>query len=340
MTRTVRVCSTSAVERNFFDSLQALTAEQRIPTDWLDWLNGDWPDRPDLLAEWSHDWPRTAEYVSATADYLAATLIDALNDSRRPRVRNGIALFVEWLTAGGVLPSAVGLATTVFDIMLSSEPGKTERQAALVLLDEVLAAGCTSQEYREIVRAITRELSLIGPREASWLAQVIDLLLLSACPDSDERTAVIARAAGVAQAWTDRIDQSDAFVLRLLFRGAQTEFELADEYDAPGRIVRPFKSVGIYSLMEGAIRVVTSWIEDRWPDVNVRASSEPDSSKSLASLAQGVDVMLVQTSHAKHAATAAIGTAVTDPSRLVLVNGRGASSLMRALLSWAEGASI
>jgi hypothetical protein len=92
-------------------------------------------------------------------------------------------------------------------------------------------------------------------------------------------------------------------------------------------------------LMESAVRVVTSWIQERWPGVKVKTSAEADNSKLLTSLAQSVDVMLVQTSHAKHAATAAIEMAIADSSRLVLVNGRGASSLMRALLAWAEGAA-
>jgi len=49
---------------------------------------------------------------------------------------------------------------------------------------------------------------------------------------------------------------------------------------------------------------------------------------------RGSDVILVQTSHARHAATMAIERSV-ESSRLVRVNGRGATSLFRALLEWA-----
>jgi len=72
--------------------------------------------------------------------------------------------------------------------------------------------------------------------------------------------------------------------------------------------------------------------------VKVKSSSAEVNSTSLASLVKGVDVMLVQTSHAKHSATAAINMAVIDPWRLVLVHGRGATALMRALLEWIEAA--
>jgi hypothetical protein len=47
--------------------------------------------------------------------------------------------------------------------------------------------------------------------------------------------------------------------------------------------------------------------------------------------------MVVQTSHAKHAATLAIAAATVDPSRLVLVHGRGATALLRGLIEWSAG---
>lgn len=327
-----------AVEKSFFDRLQAMTAQSRIPQDWVDWLCGEWPDRPDLLADWSQNWPRTPDYLEATAEDLATNLIDAFSDARRPRVRNGVPLLVEWLTEGGIPPSGIAFGTTIFDIILSSEPGRTERQASLVLMEEILAAGCTSSEYTEILDAVARALHVIGPRDAPWLTQVIDLLLTYAAPRPEDREGVIVKAASVARGWAERIDPSDALVLGILFNSARTEFTV-DNQDGARTSTRPFKTIGVYSMMENAIQVVTKWISERWPEVTVRASSEADSSKMLISLVQSVDVMLVQTSRAKHAATAAIDAAITDRSRLVYVNGRGASSLMRALLDWTDGPS-
>nr|WP_304412406.1 protein DpdD [Nocardia sp. 348MFTsu5.1] len=325
----------SVVERLFFEQLQALTSDDRVPSDWLDWLANDWPDRPDLLFEWSRHWSRTADDLTATSDELAGMLIDALNDARRPRVRNGVPVFVEWLIAGGIPSSGVALAATIFDIMLSSEPGRSERQAALSLLEGVLDVGCSTEEYREVLDAISRELSVIGPRDGQWLAQVVDLLLAYAAPDPVERSSLIARASGVVHSWNDMIDHKDAILLGLLFRGAGIVSNFPEPEVVPDSDVRSFTSVGVYSLKENSIRVVRSWIEARWPGVTVKHSSSEVNSKSLVSLVQGVDVMLVQTSHATHAATGAINTAVVDSSRLVLVNGRGATSLMRALLDWA-----
>jgi hypothetical protein len=326
----------SAVERSLFESLRAMTSDDQVPKGWLDWLNNDWPDRPDLLAEWSRQWTQTPFDIAAIADELAEALIYALNDERRARVRNGLPVLVDWLIAGTISPSLLGLATTIFEIMLSSDPGRLERQAALSLFDEVLAAGCTAKEYRDLLGAIVNELSVIGPRDGQWLAQVLDLVMISACPDSIERTALISRAVGVAKSWADRLDDDDALVLRLVFRDAGIELLLSSKAAPSAQEASNIDSVGVYSLMESAIRVFATWIGEQWPDVKVKSSSAEVNSAALASLVKGVDVMLVQTSHAKHSATIAINMAIVDPRRLVLVHGRGASALMRALLEWIE----
>lgn len=327
----------SAVERHFYAQLLALTANERVPSDWVDWMTGDWPDRPELLSEWSRSWPRTSVEIGAIADELADVLIDALNDARRPRIRNGLPLLVEWLTSDGVPPVGVAFATTVFDIMLSSEPGRAERSAALALMECVLVVGCSADEYGEMLVALTRELMVIGPRDGMWLAQGIDLLLAYACPKMADRNSFIARASAVVQSWGDLVDRNDALLLHLLFRAAGIEIYQIDPATPVGSKNRAFTSVGVYSLKENAIRVLTSWIEDRWPGVKVRASTSDVNSKPLAALVRGVDVMLVQTSHATHAATAAITAASVDPSRIVLVSGRGATSMLRSLLDWVEG---
>lgn len=327
----------AAVERSFYDRLLDRTSDSKVPAGWLDWLTGDWTDRPDLLVDWARQWPRTPGDIERDAGALAEELLDALNDSRRGRVRNGLPVFVDWLVQDGLLASSVSLATTVFDILLSSEPGRVERQASLVLLDESLAAGCSSKEYLEIVEALSRQLRLLGPRDASWLAQSLDLLLLFTCQDPSSRDALFAEALGVARSWTERVEATDAALLGHVFTDAGLDFGIpaaATAVSGDAATVRQFLSVGIYSLREGAAKVAARWIKDRWPDVEIKASAAHANTESLTALVRSSDVMLVQTSHAKHAATQAIEAAAFDRSRLVLVHGRGATALMRALLAW------
>jgi hypothetical protein len=235
-------------------------------------------------------------------------------------------------------PGAVPLAVTVLDVVLASEPGRLERQAALTLLDEILSAGSTVNEYLDLLNALDAQMKHLGPRDAAWLIQVADLLLLHSSPDTSRRESSLGLARSAALAWRDRLDSLDARLLDRLFPDAGFAIAPGIEEEAAAAVSPP-ASVGIYSLLESAARQATIWIQARWPDVVVRTSSDHVNSEALAAMARGVDVLLVQTSHAKHAATQAIEAAVPDRSRLVLVNGRGASSLVRALWEWAGGQS-
>ena len=150
---------------------------------------------------------------------FALELLDALNDERRGRVRNGLSVIVRWLVAEeGLRPSSVPLAVTILDIMLDSEPGRAERRVALDLLGEILLTGCTTAEYQTAVTALSDQLVRLGPREVDWLTGILDVQLLSGVPDTRLRERFFAKALTVAVSWIGRIEEADAIVLRKLFK--------------------------------------------------------------------------------------------------------------------------
>ena len=326
-----------AVEGVFHAQLVERNQGAQIPNGWIDWLQGEWPDRPDLLNDWSSTWESDETAADGAADMLAGELLDALHDNRRGRVRNGLPVLVRWLVADeGLRPSSVPLAITIFDIMLGSDPGRAERRAALDLLSEILLTGCTTDEYRVAVAALRDQLARLGPREVDWLTGILDVQVFSAVPDTRWRDELFAEAFGVANSWFGRIEDTEAIVLRKLFRDAGLDFAVPEGHPdvRVSRRLKALKRVGIYSLSESAAQNAARWIRDEWPGVAVRLSHAHSNSSELAGLVRGSDVVLMQTSHAKHAATHAIERS-TVASRLVRVNGRGATSLFRGLLDWA-----
>ncbi|MYI07472.1 MAG: hypothetical protein F4059_09215 [Gemmatimonadetes bacterium] len=330
-----------AAEGVWYAQLVERNEGAQVPDGWVEWLQGDWPDRPDLLNDWCSSWEREAFAVAGEPDVLALELIDALNDQRRGRIRNGLSVFIRWLVAdGGLRPSSVPLAVTVLDIMLNSEPGRAERRVALDLLDEILLTGCTTAEYQTAVTALSDQLVRLGAREVDWLTGILDVQLLSGVPDTRMRGRFFAKALAVAVSWIGRIEEADAIVLSKLFKELGLVFtpalaDLPESQSSPR--LRAFKRVGIYSLSESAAKNAARWIRDEWPDVDVRLSHAHSGSSELNSFVRGSDVVLMQTSHAKHAATIVIERAI-ETSRLVRVNGRGATSLFRCLLKWATEA--
>lgn len=327
-----------AVESVFYRQLVERNQGTQVPDGWMDWLRGEWPDRPDLLNDWSSAWESDVAAVHEAADTLAGELLDALHDDRRGRVRNGLPALVRWLVADdGLRPPSIPLAVTIFDIMLGSDPGRAERRASLDLLGEILLTGCTTDEYRTAVTAVRDQLSRLGPREVDWLTGILDVQLFSAVPDTRLREELFAEALGIAGSWLGRIDDTEAIVLGKLFTDAGHDFDPSLTHHADvqtSRRARTFKRVGIYSLSESAAQNAARWIRDQWPDVDVRLSHAHTNNPELNGLVRSSDVVLMQTSHAKHAATNAIERSV-ETSRLVRVNGRGATSLFQGLLEWA-----
>ena len=172
-------------------------------------------------------------------------------------------------------------------------------------------------------------------RSADWLAGVLDLQLLSPVPDLEARVELFAEALGIAISWHDRIDPTEAMLLAKVFADSELVYEIpaTDPIAQPTRAMREFGSVGIYSLSESAAQTAGRWIKDEWPGARVRLSHVHENGPELEGLIRTSDVLLMQTSHAKHAATTAIERSA-DPSRLVRVNGRGATALFRGLVEW------
>jgi hypothetical protein len=324
------------VEATFHAQLLERNQGNRVPDGWADWLAGDWPDRPDLLDEWCSSWDAEQVRNANSADKFAGELLDALNDQRRGRVRNGLPALVRWLVAeDGLAPSAVAIAVTIVEIMLGSDPGRAERRAALELVGEILATGCSADEYRDLTAELGEHFKSLGPRDVDWLTGVLDVFMVSATPDEAARTQLIGEGFGVGKSWIGRIDGTELLLLRKVLEDAGLELgrfeEPSDVPTSPEK--RHLDHIGIYSLSESAARNAARWITEEWPNAIVELSHAHENSQELNGLASRSDVVLMQTSHAKHAATLALERSV-EPARLIRVNGRGATSIFRALLDW------
>lgn len=328
-----------AVAHNLYERLVETNAGQQVPHDWHDWLTGDWPDRPDVLGEWAADWDRAAVLDGGRAEDMVLALMDALAGERRGRTRNGLPTLVEWLCGSdGLQPGAVGMAVTVLDVMLEAEGGRVERRAGLRLVEEILCAGCSTGEFGEVTASLHGTLSGLGSREVDWLIEMLDTLLFSAVPDEQPRRELLAAAHGAAVPWLERLTATEATLLNKLFAAAELDFPVPPrdiEDDDGRRRQRPFRRVGIYSLAEAGARRARQWIEEQWPGVSVTLAHDFVNSDRLEAMARNCDVVIVQTSHAKHAAVAALEASLGRGGQMLKVHGRGATSVLRAILEHA-----
>jgi hypothetical protein len=329
-----------AVQAARIDALRELTIEPTSAGDWLSWLRspaGPMAGRLDLLSEWAAGVPKgstvlTPQYV----DELLIELIDALNDSRRPLVRDALPVLLASLTGhGGLRPEAVRLVCEMADVVLSSGAGSVERALALEIMDAAFECGCTVEEYRHLLDSVGSHFEEIGPRSISFVSDAVSLVLDASVPDRSAREAFVARGVAAASRALDRLDADDAVVLRHVFRAAGSSMpESPGMLEAPPMRGQSIQVVGIYSLEEAAARRAASWITDLVEGVDVRLSHDHVNSDRLVSTVRSAQVMLVQTSKATHAATNAIAVAAAGHTPIVHVNGRGASALLREFVRW------
>lgn len=331
-----------AVARHRYEQLMATNDGQQVPRDWHDWLTGDWRDRPDVLSEWAAGWDRASSLDGDRADKTALALMDALAGEQRGRIRNGLPTLVEWLCGSdGLQPGDVDLAVTVLDVILEADGGRSERRVGLCLAEEILSAGCSTSEFGDVTESLHRTLSGLGSREADWLIEMLDILLFSAVPDEQPRRELLAAAHGTAVLWLEWLTATQATLLSKLFVEAELDFPVPSLDAESGDIrrrQRPFRRIGIYSLAESAARRARQWIEEQWPGVDIALAHDHVNSDRLEAMARNCDVVVVQTSHAKHAAVAALEAAVGPDGDLLRVHGRGATSLVQALLERAANA--
>ena len=330
------LCS-RAVQARRVEQLRELSSEQQTARNWLEWLQA--PDkknvgRLDLLREWSTNVSPAIALTSNYIDSLLSELIDALNDDRRAIVRDAIPVIFESLTdSNGLRVEAVRMAIEIVDIMLASGAGAPERSLALEVVDQAFERGCTSTEYERLLGIISGHYGELGARSASFVADSLSLVLEASVLSIEGRARFIVSAFQAASAMLNHLSETDWTILSQVFAVAGSPFP-EPEIPILSEIRAGVRSVGLYSLNESAVRRAADWISELFPDVKVKLSNDFVNSDRLVSLVQGVDLMIVQTSKATHAATNAIGTAAAGRTPVVHVAGRGTTAMLRAFLDW------
>jgi hypothetical protein len=90
------------------------------------------------------------------------------------------------------------------------------------------------------------------------------------------------------------------------------------------------KKVGLYSLMESAAGRAAQLLRSLVPNIDVRLYADKDGSPALEQASANMDVFVIVTAAAKHAATECIESH-RGPGELVRVNAKGTSAIMNAL---------
>jgi hypothetical protein len=222
---------------------------------------------------------------------------------------------------------------------LGEESGDQARAASV--LDEIeilLMEGCSLVEYHGLVELVSSRWDPLLTDVAFGLGVRAIEVLLSARPGADESVLPFAlRLLGrVTPENVHRLESTDVLVADLLSRelalGLDLGKLLAVRVEVSGARWEKF-TIGLYSLDEAATQRATQVLTSLLAGVTIRSMHDKVASPPLRAIAGNVDLMVVATRVAKHAATDAIREE-RGARPMVFAAGKGSSSLVRAALDY------
>lgn len=225
-------------------------------------------------------------------------------------------------------------------ICLQDLRGTAALDAALHVVEGLISAGLTPDEYRSVLEYLeVLWTSNVGADSVGWLAEALELL----ADGSADRDALAATAANLIHAlrpYRTRIPRSVAEDLVLAAEAAGAGAATGDllETAAPPRIDDETrerlrgKVVGCYTLTPGVGDRVRRALESLIPGLTVVVNSDHVRTDALDHIARTADVMIVMLRSAKHAATDAIDRARPRDSLTLRLGCRGSTRVVEEFL--------
>jgi hypothetical protein len=272
-----------------------------------------------------------------------------VHDDNAPVLRRSVPYV---LSALGAVPSnEPGLGDVIDTLlhvtMVDDSPGETYFPSLTDLAERRFQCGISDARYQTLVRDIRDAVSLHGSQESlDALVDLFDVLERHRCPHPAERTEVGAAILSVAGEALHRMDLTQLGLVYDLTRVLGIELDrLADRIEevrsaadqraqARGLSGLGDLSVALYSLDPGSLQRAKQVLELTIPGLKVRVTDDKVSTDGLVAASRSADLFVVAHRSATHAATDAIRA--TRSGDLVYADGKGSSSLVRAVLEWAE----
>jgi hypothetical protein len=223
---------------------------------------------------------------------------------------------------------------------LGNDPGDvTTAEEVVDEIDKLLAIGCSVEDYQRLIETmcvvwdpfLTDRCFGLGIRAIEILASgqptgETDLRAFAGPVLSRVTSANVGRLGVEDVLVGDSISNELGFGLELRSLLTEVLEQSQEEFSWSG-------TIGLYSLDEAATRRAAAVLESVFPDLEIRSSHDHVASDPLRAMTSNVDLMIVATRVAKHAATDAIREARGDRP-LVYASGKGSSSIVRAALEW------
>ncbi len=285
--------------------------------------------------------------------FSAAEVAELLRQSRTSSpaetIRNSVPLFIRGLLIDNVATREnKPIYNALIELLIYDEMvGADDLCAVEQLLEAILTiAPSHDSNNNDFAFAVdvTRYLweTVAAPRHLDWALSMLDLLIDTGTHQHASLSPVLAEIANSSRAWIRRVSDDQWSLLELLATDLGLVAILEDirpnSNPAPSvetttvRDALKGKSIAVYSLTERIARRFGQLAEQAFDGIKIHYIHDKSLTDRMKSLAQSVDIFVVNTWDAKHAATT--GIKVNRPESLLTIEpkGKSSTSLLRSLL--------
>lgn len=294
-------------------------------------LSDNSPAVRNVLREYSwQDWPSPAR-----DDEKIASLLDDLKDEGAEQAWSTVGAFLEAI--GYDDPADHSSEAFILNALTYSRFKPGDLLVIQALLGVALRGAPNADRYGCLLREIGSESDRwVAPERASMVLDIVDSLVLSACPDEAARQQLSCRLLTPLSRHSERLDPADIAFARVLDGelglGLPWQTDQNDENTDSEAWYAADVNVLLYSLDEKVVGRVTEQLRSIAPNARVTTSSDHVGSARLRQWVQNADLVVLITRCAKHAATGFI-SAHTSSEKIAYVDGSGSASLLRTTLT-------
>lgn len=226
----------------------------------------------------------------------------------------------------------------VTKVALFDDPSSNELELVREIAEGLLTIGVDGQEYQSLISDLQELINTqMSPSLLTWSLDLAEMLALQRCPDPESRLRLVLSVIEEGQRMSHRLHHSDILIIEQLCKdlniNCPIQRPLADGEEGGGfEKILANKRIAIYTLVEPAGQRAAEVLKKLCSTVQVNLNCDHECTEGLINLARSADLFVFAWKCSKHQAFYCIKKHRKSERPLIQPEGKGASSILRAIL--------
>ncbi|MBX7133588.1 MAG: hypothetical protein K1X67_13015 [Fimbriimonadaceae bacterium] len=307
--------------------------------DWIQWMkrvaaSERWASAASTARQSAQSWPTLADSEDVS-NQLAEDLLNAIDGSNSDQIRATLDLLCDLAAAAVGKPSQRKFVDAVlFALAFQDNASEAVRNAFNDLAWAVLDSAPDQATYTSLLAtASDLWVRIASLTSIDWALQVLDGFVSHNSPVPEDRLNFAHAVVRLATRYVQRMEPSQIVSMRSLLEELGLppwpELPTGQTEDNPWSALDS-ASLGLYTLLESAVPKFRQRLEELTHLKSFTHNKDTHGTPALRNLASSAEYFIVDTWHAKHAATTEIDK-IRPKSRQILPRRGGAVAFLQAL---------